>query len=276
MTHSHPLLIAVAPNGARRTQADHPAIPVTPIELAHTAVACAEAGAGMIHLHVRDDQQKHSLEPELYRSALKEVRAAVGERMLIQVTSEAAGVYQADQQMRFMRELEPRCISAGLREFVKDETQLEQGHEFFHEMHSKGCLIQYILYSPQDVIWYEYLCEVGVIPQRQNLVLFVLGRYGAQTYDSELLPAYLTELKSQSAWMVCAFGEEEPVVMKQAVELGGHCRVGFENNLWLPGGEIAPDNAALINLVAGMGRQQGRTLADGRQAALLYRGAVSS
>lgn len=268
------LLIAVAPNGARRTQADHAAIPVKPIELAQTAAACAEAGAGMIHLHVRDKEQKHSLEPELYRAALKEVEAAVGDRMLVQVTSEAAGIYQADQQMRFMRELEPGCISAGLREFVKDETQLEQGREFFHELHAKGCLIQYILYSPEDVRWYERLCDEGVIPQRQNLVLFVLGRYGAQTYDRELLPAYLAELKSASPWMVCAFGAEEPVVMEQAVKLGGHCRVGFENNLWLPGGEVAPDNAALVKLVADMGHRQGRPLADGVQAARLYRGTI--
>ena len=223
----------------------------------------------MIHLHVRDEQQKHSLAPEHYRAALKEVEAAVGERMLIQVTSEAAGVYGAAEQMDAMLTLGPGCISAGLREFVPDETALQRGADFFGRLHELGTLVQYILYSPEDVRWYEQLCSEGVIPKSPNLVLFVMGRYGAQTYGADLLPAYLAELHSQSPWMVCAFGEQEPVVMQQAIELGGHCRVGFENNLWLPDGSVAADNSALIKLVADMGLQQGRAPANGQQAVAL-------
>ena len=59
---AEPCLIMVAPNGARKTKADHPALPITPAELAATASACLEAGAAAIHLHVRDRDGGHTLE----------------------------------------------------------------------------------------------------------------------------------------------------------------------------------------------------------------------
>ena len=265
-----PLLIAVAPNGARKQKTDHPQLPITPLELADTAARCCDAGAAMIHLHVRDAEGKHSLEPDDYRPAIREVRAAVGDRMLIQVTSEAAGVYQAPQQVAAMLALEPGCISLGLREFIADETQIESGAAFLAELKVRQTLVQYILYGPEDIRWYEQLCRDGVIPSPRNLVLLVLGRYGAQQYGKDMLPRYLDALETDCSWMACAFGTEEPQVMEQAIGLGGHCRVGFENNLWLPNGELAPDNAALVKVVADMASERGRRLANLKQAVSYY------
>ena len=65
-----PALIIVAPNGARRTRDDHPALPVTIEQTVETAVACRQAGAGAIHLHVRDEKGRHSLDPGLYTEAV--------------------------------------------------------------------------------------------------------------------------------------------------------------------------------------------------------------
>ncbi len=242
------MLIAVAPNGARKTIQDHPALPITPLELAHTAAACAEASAGMIHLHVRDDQGNHTLEPSFYLPALKEVEAAVGERMLIQVTSEAAAAYHVERQMELMRQLAPHCLSCGLREFVADESHYESGARFFADMKSEGVLIQYILYSADDVRWYEELCGLGVIPGEKHLLLFVLGRYQQEESKADLLDDYLSAVKRDSPWMVCGFDKQEHLVVGQAVRSGGHARVGFENNLHLSNGDFAPDNAALVKM----------------------------
>jgi uncharacterized protein (DUF849 family) len=81
----------VAPNGARKTKADHPALPIGPAELAATAAACRDAGAAAIHLHVRDEAGGHSLDAGRYREATAEVRAAIGEAMIVQITTEAVG-----------------------------------------------------------------------------------------------------------------------------------------------------------------------------------------
>ena len=220
---SVPMLIAVAPNGARRTKADHRAVPITPLELAHTAAACAEAGAGMIHLHVRDDRGRHTLAPEFYRPALREVQAAVGEKMLIQVSSEAAGAYSAQSQIALMRSLAPHCLSCGLREFVADHAAFAKATAFFQDLTANGTLIQYILYSPDDVRWYETLCDLGVIPGDRHFLLFVLGRYGVMPGESAPLEEYLGALRRKSSWMVCAFGELEHEITAPCCGTGRPC-----------------------------------------------------
>jgi 3-keto-5-aminohexanoate cleavage enzyme len=255
---SSPILIAVAPNGARKGKHDNAALPITPLELAQTAVACAEAGAGMIHLHVRDAKGNHTLEPAAYRPAIKEIEAAVGDRMLIQVSSEAAGIYDAPRQIELMKQLAPHCISCGLREFVPDDSKLEIGADFFVELDNSGTLIQYILYSPEDVRWYEKLCRLGVIPGSKHLLLFVLGRCETMQSHPNQLDDYVMALKRKSNWMVCAFGEQENLVMRRAAECGGHARIGFENNLQLPSGAPAPDNAALVKITVQSARLAGR------------------
>jgi len=255
---SSPILIAVAPNGAKKSKRDHAALPITPLELAREAAACCEAGAGMIHLHVRDAKGKHTLDPAAYRPAIQEIEAAVGDRMLIQVSSEAAGVYDASRQIELMKQLAPHCISCGLKEFVQDESRIETGAGFFAELDKSGTLIQYILYSPEDVRWYERLCRLGVIPGNNHLVLFVLGRYGEMQGHPDQLDDYLMALQRKSNWMVCAFGEKEHLVMRRVAECGGHARIGFENNLRLPSGAPAPDNVALVKITVQSANLAGR------------------
>ena len=74
MSHNQEVMIAVAPNGARKTQQDHPQLPISPKEIAHTAAACQEAGACMLHLHVRDKKLVHSLDVDRYRKTIQAIR----------------------------------------------------------------------------------------------------------------------------------------------------------------------------------------------------------
>src|SRR5271170_4737413 len=81
------VVLAVAPNGGRKTKADHPALPLSADELARTAAECLERGASMIHLHVRDKDGGHCLDPEAYRSVIARICREVGDRLVIQITS---------------------------------------------------------------------------------------------------------------------------------------------------------------------------------------------
>src|SRR3546814_3182139 len=94
-----PAFVAVAPNGARKLKADPPAVPLTADELGRCAAECAEAGAAMIHLHVRQADGRHSRDAGLYREAIAAVPREAGPEMIIQATSEAAGVKDRNQQM---------------------------------------------------------------------------------------------------------------------------------------------------------------------------------
>lgn len=110
-----PLILAVAPTGARLTKADHAALPMTADEIARDAARCLERGACMVHLHVRDHNGRHTLDVDAYRDATAAIRRATGERLIVPATSEAAGLYAPAEQMAVIRGLCPQAIGSRLR-----------------------------------------------------------------------------------------------------------------------------------------------------------------
>ncbi|NIA70196.1 3-keto-5-aminohexanoate cleavage protein [Pelagibius litoralis] len=273
-----PLVLAVAPNGARKTRQDHPALPITPAEIADTAAAALEAGAAMIHLHVRDAEEKHSLDAGAYREAIAAVRARVGDAMVIQVTSEAVGIYNAQQQMAMVRDLVPEAVSLAIREIVPDAESEPEARRFLGWLSEAGILPQYILYDAADVTRLAALMAAGVVPEEAAFLLFVLGRYsaGQRSQPTDLLPFLsartVVPVLTGLPWAVCAFGPQETACAAAAAALGGHARVGFENNLFLPSGAQAGDNAELVAAAAAAARTIGRPLADAATARLMMKG----
>jgi len=268
-----PLILTVAPNGARRGHADHPALPITPDEIGRCAAACADAGAAMIHLHVRDRDGGHTLDADTYRAAIDAVKRQAGERLVVQVTSEAVGIYEPEQQMAMVRDVHPEAVSLAVRELVPEGADEREAAKFFDWLAAEKVLAQFILYSDEDVRRFDDLAARGIVADTQRFVLFVLGRYseGQQSSPNDLLP-FLAANSRGCTWAVCAFGRREAACMLAAAALGGHGRVGFENNLYLPDGRVAPDNAALVSAVADGARAMGRPLADATVAREIMEG----
>jgi 3-keto-5-aminohexanoate cleavage enzyme len=243
-----PVAIAVAPNGGRRTKTDHPALPVTTDEIAATAAACLEAGACMIHAHIRDRQGGHLLDADAYRATIAAVRAAVGDRLVIQITSEALGIYKSAQQMAVVRDVRPEAVSLALRELAPDASHETAFADFLSWLRKESVTPQIILYSPEEAARLAEFKARGVIPFNDVPVLYVLGRYtaGQKSSPNDLLPFLAPGAPRFAHWTVCAFGSRENACVTAAALLGGHVRVGFENNFWLPDGSVAPDNTALV------------------------------
>ena len=275
MTEStwQPLIIAVAPNGARKTKADHPALPISPSEIAETAQACCEAGASMIHLHVRDEEERHSLSVRAYRAAIDAIHERLGDEILIQVTSEAVGIYSPAEQMAMVRELKPEAISLALRELYPEGSDESAFAEFSAWIAEEGIMPQWILYDPADLRRLQALREKEVIAGTTAFRLYVLGRYskGQKSEPNDLLP-FLEAATQEDPWAVCAFGEKEAASAITAAALGGHARVGFENNTLLPDASVAKDNATLVAAVAEGARALGRPLASAAEARAIFRG----
>ncbi len=267
-----PVVVAVAPNGAARTRDDHPALPLGPEELAACAAACREAGAAMLHLHVRDRDGRHTLDPDAYRAALAAIRLAVGEAMIVQITTEAGGRYGPSEQMAAVRAVRPEAVSLAVRELVPDEGREREAAAFLAWLAAERIVPQYILYGPDDLARFRALRRRGIVPGRRPFVLFVLGRYAAnrESDPRDVLPFLVPPPEPEEfTWAVCAFGRREAACALAAAALGGHPRVGFENNLYLADGRLAPDNAALVaQLVDGL-RLTGRLVADAAAARAL-------
>lgn len=269
MTTATPAIIAVAPNGARKLKPDHPAVPLSADELGVCAAQCLEAGAAMIHLHVREPAGgRHSLDADLYRAAIKAVRREAGDAMIIQATSEAAGVYDRHQQMAAMRALMPEACSLAVREILPDTAAEKEGGAFLAELYKAGVMMQYILYAAEDVQRFHELKARGVIPGDRHFVLFVLGRYtaGQKSEPADLLPFLHDWSSTDGAFAVCAFGPKESACALTALGLNGHARLGFENNTLLSDGSTAPDNAALIRQTVQAAGVMGRSIADVKAA----------
>lgn len=264
-----PLLISVAPNGARRGKRDHPALPMTPDEIAADALACAEAGAGLLHLHVRDEDGAHSLAPDRYRRTIDAIRARCGDRLLIQITTEACGIFPLETQIAAVRETRPEAASFALREFLPEGDDESRAADFFAWVREAGILPQFILYAPDEADRLTALIARGILPFPAPHALFVLGRH---TDGPASDPLELGEFvrRWDWPWSVCAFGPAEIRVAAAAIALGGHARIGFENNLQGPDGALLRSNAEQVERLARIAARLGRGTMDGGGARTLH------
>ena len=126
--------VAVAPNGGRKTKADHPALPLTADELARAAAECLERGASMIHLHVRDAEGRHFLDAEAYRAAIASICEAVGDRLVVQITSELLGRYSPAEQRAAVLRTNPEAVSLALRELAPETADEKDFGEFLGKL----------------------------------------------------------------------------------------------------------------------------------------------
>lgn len=256
------LIITVAPNGAYKQAHDHAAVPLTAASLATTAKACLDAGAAMLHMHIRDAQGRHSLDVAGYRDALQAVKSAVGDAMVLQITSESGRVYQAPEQIAMVQALRPEAVSVSIRELDQPAIGEAGLAAFFGWLARERVMTQVIIYDTADLQRWQALRERGVIPDAPWFLLFVLGRYTAgQTSNPRDLVPFVHAHTGQEPWAVCAFGATEHACVTAAASLGGHVRVGFENNLQLKNGQTAPDNAALVRQAAEAAFSLGRPIA---------------
>ncbi|MCP4314566.1 MAG: 3-keto-5-aminohexanoate cleavage protein [Hyphomicrobiales bacterium] len=244
--------IMVAPNGARRSKADHPALPVTIAETVETASQCFEAGAGAIHTHVRDCNGDHILDAGLYRELVAQLAVTVPD-MAVQITTEAVGRYNAQEQRRVVRDVMPKAVSVALREMLPDDSEKQAAREFYHWAKEADIAVQHILYEADEVADLFAQVREGVVPQGNLQLLFVLGRY-AKDQQSEVsdMDPFLSALALQDdaaqdlQWGLCAFGRYETDCLTQAIRRGGNARIGFENNFMNSDGLIAADNAERV------------------------------
>lgn len=267
--------LMVAPNGARRTKDDHPAIPITLDEIIADAKACHAAGADGLHLHLRDKDGKHILDAGLYHEACAELAQQIPD-MAVQITTEAMGQYEPGRQREIAFNSGCPLVSMSIREnaadAVWDDNVGTDAAKFYRECDEQGIAIQHILYNAGDFELLHQVLPSTLFCDPRLQLLFVLGRYDqasaassgttgdkdGKAYDpaSNSRPAMITpfiyklaDFDIEPDWMACAFGPGETRTLKAAQERGGKLRVGFENSIWHADGSVAESNAARVHAV---------------------------
>jgi 3-keto-5-aminohexanoate cleavage enzyme len=264
-------MITAAICGAEVFRDATPHIPYTPRELADEAVRCSEAGATMVHLHVREDDGTPSQRAELFDETMRRIRSRCA--ILVQFsTGGAVGMSVAE-----------RADAVKLR---PDMATLTTGSVNFGD----GVFLN----SPQDVrAIAEQLREFGVRPEiecfdtgmvdaalrlaKDGLVdlpahfNFVLGMPGGMGGSERHLDFIRSLVPAECTWSVAGIGRWEIPLARHAIAHGGHVRVGLEDNLYAQKGVLAKGSFELVAQVAAMAQEAGRPLATVAQARQLLR-----
>jgi uncharacterized protein (DUF849 family) len=246
------LTIMVAPNGARKGLADHPNLPILPEAIARETAACIAEGAQAIHLHVRDDAGKHTLDAARYLAATDAIKRAVGSNVIVQITTEAVGIFSPTEQVAVVRATAPEAVSIATKELIPDASAESIAADLYRWAYAQRIAVQHIVYSVEELDRLLDLIARGIVPGHRHSLIFPLGRYVAnqESDPAELVP-FVAKLKEQGSsstfiWWACAFGAAETTSLVAAAALGGHCRIGFENSFLNADGSRAASNAERV------------------------------
>ena len=269
---TNPFIVMCAPNGARRTKKDHPALPITPADLAQCAEEVLEAGASILHMHVRDENDQHTLDIDRYRRAIDAVRDRVGSDLIIQVTTESVGKYTRREQISLIKTLQPEAVSIAFREICPCDSDSEEALCFFNWMKNERIWPQIILYDATDLQRFAKMCRNPDFEEQDPFILRVLGgRLHTESETTDDLQGFSDKapflLKN---WAVCCFGKQENMIASMAAKLGGHVRVGFENNICRSDMSLVDNNAELVRNACQVAAGFGRTVAKAEDVRLLF------
>ena len=246
------LTIMVAPNGARKGHAEHPNLPLTADALAVDTQACQAAGAQAIHMHVRDDNGRHTLDASRYLAATEAVRRTTGSDFVVQITTEAVGMFKPHEQIAVVRAVQPEAVSIATKELIPDAGAEADAAKLYRWAYEQRIAVQHIVYAPNEFDHLLDLIDRAIIPGRRHSVIFPLGRYATnQESDPAELAPFVAKVRDSGGaarfdWWVCAFGASETASLVAAAAMGGHCRIGFENSFINADGTRAGSNAERV------------------------------
>lgn len=274
MSHS-PMVLTAAMVGAETTREQTPYLPISAEEIAEDAAKCREAGAAMVHLHVRTPDGKPSQDTELFRAAIRAIRAKCD--ILVQVSTGGAVGMSVDE----------RC--GGLKLTGADRPDMATlttgtvnfGPDVFWNprplVRDIATRIKQLGLKPEIECF-----DVGMIDEARALAKegfidlpahfdFVLGVGGALSADERALDFMRSYLPENSTWTCAAVGRHQLPFVELVAERGGNSRVGLEDNIYLSKGVLAQGNFELVADAAKRAKAKGRVLATPQQARELLR-----
>jgi 3-keto-5-aminohexanoate cleavage enzyme len=264
------LIITAAVVGAELTREDTPYLPLTPREIADEACRSASAGASVVHIHARDREGRPTQDREVYREIIQRIKDRCDP--VIQVSTGGAVGMSAEERLQPVT-LSPEMASltTGTVNFGDDVFFNPRGMlvEFARAMKDHGVKPEIEVFDAGMVANALWLEQKGLVRPPLHFD-FVLGVPGAMPAAHRNLAFLLESLPEGSTWSVAGIGRHQLPMAAAAVLMGGHARVGLEDNIYYEKGRLAQGNAPLVERVVRLARELGREVADpGRARAIL-------
>lgn len=261
------LIISAALCGAGTTRAQSPHVPLTPDEIAADAVACARAGAAIVHLHVRDENEKNSMDTALFTLVVNKVRAALnnaGVDVVLNLTT-SGSAWPEDLRVAHLPVLMPEMCS-----YDPGSMNWGNSYVFFNSpafLERLGTICQELRIKPEIEIFdagmlgnVEYYIRKGFLNPPLHYQ-FVLDVSGGMPGNIESLAYLAPKLPQGSTWSVTGIGKSHMPMMLAGLAAGcDGLRVGLEDNVFMDKGVYAT-NAGLVTRAVELGKLAGREIA---------------
>jgi uncharacterized protein (DUF849 family) len=264
------IMISCAVTGSADTPSRNSAVPVTPAQIAASAVDAAKAGAAIVHIHVRDPKTtKPSMDGALYREVVERIKAS-GTDVLINLTTgpgarfvpgeddpikpgPGTSLKRPQERVRHVVELKPDICSLdmgslnmGDRVFINTPAHLQT---MATAIRNAGVLPELEVFETGHLLLAKRMIETGHI-KPPGMFQICLGIAWGQPATPEAMTYMRNLLPAGCVWFAFGISLHQFPMVAQAVLLGGHPRVGLEDNIYLDKGRLAPSNAALVEKTA--------------------------
>ena len=271
---SKPCIICVAITGSLPRKENNPAVPITVAEQVESAHAAVEAGASIIHAHVRNDDQTPTSDPEKFGRLLEGLRKHVPQAIVQLSTGGRSG---AGRERGGMIALKPdmASLSVGSNNFPTRvyENSPDLVDWLASEMLTHGVKPEIEAFDLSHIFQAVAMQKDGRLAA-PVYVQFVMGVKNAMPVDREVFDFYIQTLKRlspESEWCGAGIGPNQIVLNEWCVASGGHARTGLEDNLRIDRDTLAPSNAALVERVVALCDKYQRPVATPAQAREMLR-----
>jgi 3-keto-5-aminohexanoate cleavage enzyme len=266
---AEPCIISVAITGSVPRKRDNPALPVTITEQVESTHAAYEAGAALVHVHVRNADESPSSDPEKFAAFQEGIRRHCPD-IIVQFSTGGRG--RALEQRGSMLHLRPDMASLATGSVNFPTIVYENPPDFVAAL---ATTMRDLSIKPEIEVFdlamlyntAELVAQGLIVPPPH--VQFVFGVKNALPARRDILEfevAKLRELLPGATWTAAGIGRHQFEVAGWALEMGGHCRAGLEDNIRLDRTTLAPSNAALVAKIVSLAAAYGRPVATARQA----------
>jgi 3-keto-5-aminohexanoate cleavage enzyme len=270
-----PLVITACLVGAETTREQTPHLPITAEEIGEEARRCREAGATMVHIHVREPDGKPSQSAGLFAAAIREIRRRSD--IIVQVSTGGAVGMNVDERcgpLTLKGDLRPdmATLTTGTVNFGDDVFMNPRPmiRDIAKRIRACGAVPEIECFDAGMVDEAFALAKDGLLELPAHFD-FVLGVPGALGATPEALRYLAAKLPEGCSWTVAAMARHELPFAALAIEAGGHARVGLEDNIYLSKGVLAKGSFELVAEVAREAAKRGRPLASTEEARRLLR-----
>lgn len=262
------LIITAAICGAEVTKEQNPAVPYTVEEIVREAKSAYDAGAAVVHIHVREDDGTPTQSRDRFKVCMDAVRGACPDVILIPSTGGAVGMTAEERLQPTELFPEMATLDCGTCNFGDEvfENTMPMMRAFGKRMLENNIKPEYECFEMGHLDTILRMAAKGEVPGDPMQFNFVLGVPGCTPATVENLVWLVNRIPAGSTWTATGIGRSAFTLAAPTIVMGGNVRVGFEDNLNISRGVLARSNGELVEKVVRLSRELGREIASPAEA----------